>query len=102
MEIRTNEPMARHTSFRVGGPADRFMIPESEEELREAVLDCKASGKPWYMVGNGSNLLVGDKGFRGTIISTERLTELEVQKNENSIIAGAGVMLSKLANTAAR
>lgn len=102
MEIRTNEPMARHTSFRVGGPADRFMIPESEEELREAVLDCKVSGKPWYMVGNGSNLLVGDKGFRGTIISTERLTELEVQKNENSIIAGAGVMLSKLANTAAR
>ena len=54
------------------------------------------------MVGNGSNLLVGDKGFRGTIISTERLTELEVYKNENSIIAGAGVMLSKLANTAAR
>ena len=76
MEIRTNEPMARHTSFRVGGPADRFMIPESEGELREAVLDCKASGKPWYMVGNGSNLLVGDKGFRGTIICTERLTEL--------------------------
>ena len=74
METRTNEPMARHTSFRVGGPADRFMIPESEGELREAVLDCKASGKPWYMVGNGSNLLVGDKGFRGTIISTERLT----------------------------
>ena len=102
MEIRTNEPMARHTSFRVGGPADRFMIPESEGELREAVLDCKASGKPWYMVGNGSNLLVGDKGFRGTIISTERLTELEVYKNENSIIAGAGVMLSKLANRAAR
>ncbi len=54
------------------------------------------------MVGNGSNLLVGDKGFRGTIISTERLAELEVQKNENIIIAGAGVMLSKLANTAAR
>ena len=82
MEIRTNEPMARHTSFRVGGPADRFMIPESETELREAVLDCKKSGQPWYMIGNGSNLLVGDKGFRGTIISTERLAELEVQKNE--------------------
>ena len=102
MEIRTNEPMARHTSFRVGGPADRFVIPESEAELREAVLDCKKSGQPWYMIGNGSNLLVGDKGFRGTIISTGRLAELEVQKNENIIIAGAGVMLSKLANTAAR
>ena len=102
MEIRTNEPMARHTSFRVGGPADRFMIPESEDELREAVLDCKKSGKSWYMIGNGSNLLVGDKGFRGTIISTERLTELEVRKGEDTIIAGAGVMLSKLANTAAR
>ena len=102
MEIRTNEPMARHISFRVGGPADRFMIPESETELREAVLDCKKSGQPWYMIGNGSNLLVGDKGLRGTIISTEHLGELEVQKNENTIIAGAGVMLSKLANTAAR
>ncbi len=45
MEIRTNEPMARHTSFRVGGPADRFMIPESERELREAVLDCKSVRK---------------------------------------------------------
>ena len=54
------------------------------------------------MIGIGSNLTVGDKGFRGTIISTERLSELEVQKNENIIIAGAGVMLSKLANTAAR
>lgn len=102
MEIRTNEPMARHTSFRVGGPADRFMIPESEAELREAVLECKKSGQPWYMIGNGSNLLVGDKGFRGAIISTERLIEMEVQKNENTIIAGAGVMLSKLANTAVR
>ena len=102
MEIRTNEPMARHTSFRVVGPADRFVIPESETELREAVLDCKKSGQLWYMIGNGSNLLVGAKGFRGTIISTERLAELEVQKNENIIIAGAGVMLSKLANTAAR
>ena len=50
MEIRTNEPMARHTSFRVGGPADRFMIPESEDELREAVLDCTKSGKSWYIL----------------------------------------------------
>ena len=103
MEIRTNEPMARHISFRVGGPADRFMIPESETELREAVLDCKKSGQPWYMIGNGSNLLVGDKGFRGTIISTERLAELEVQKKRKTLSSpGAGVMLSKLANTAAR
>ena len=47
MEIRTNEPMARHISFRVGGPADRFMIPESETELREAVLDCKKSISSW-------------------------------------------------------
>ena len=46
MEIRTNEPMARHISFRVGGPADRFMIPESETELREAVLDCKSQDSP--------------------------------------------------------
>ena len=101
MEIRTNEPMARHTSFRVGGPADRFMIPESEEELREAVLDCKASGKPWYMVGNGSNLLVGDKGFRGVVIQLfKNFSDITIE--EEDIYAQSGALLVRLANQAAK
>lgn len=100
MEVRKNEPMKRHTSFRAGGPADWFVVPETAEELKKAVSECKAANVPWYVIGNGSNLLVGDLGYRGVIISTERLLELSIEGN--TVTAGAGVLLSKLANAACR
>lgn len=98
MEVRINEPMMKHTSFRAGGAAEWFVIPETVEELKAVLAVCKKADIPWYVVGNGSNLLVSDKGFPGVIISTGKFDRLEV--NGTEITVGAGVMLSRLANTA--
>lgn len=98
MEVKINEPMKRHTSFRAGGDAAWFVTPETAEELK-AVLDvCKKTGAPWYVIGNGSNLLVSDKGYPGVIISTEKFDKLEVEGT--SVTAGAGVILPKVAAAA--
>ena len=98
MEVRINEPMMKHTSFRAGGAARWFAVPETAEELKAVLAACRKADTPWYVVGNGSNLLVSDKGFPGVIISTDKFDRLEVNGTEISV--GAGVMLSKLANTA--
>lgn len=98
MEVRIKEPMKRHTTFRAGGPADWFVIPETAEELAAVIMACKKAGEPWYVVGNGSNLLVSDEGLRGVVISTERFDRLEI--SGTVLTAGAGVMLSKAANAA--
>ncbi len=98
MEVRINEPMKRHTSFRAGGEAKWFAIPETAEELKAVLAACQKADIPWYVVGNGSNLLVSDQGFPGVIISTAKFDKLEVVGE--TVTAGAGVLLSKLANTA--
>ena len=78
MEVRLMEPMCRHTSFRTGGPADWFVIPDTPEELAAALAVCKKTDTPWYILGNGTNLLVGDKGIRGAVFSMERFDRMEV------------------------
>lgn len=98
MEVRINEPMKRHTSFRAGGDAKWFAVPETVEELKAVLAACKKADVPWYVIGNGSNLLVSDKGFPGVIISTGKFDKLEV--SGESVTAGAGVILSKAANAA--
>ena len=98
MEVRINEPMKRHTSFRAGGNAEWFCIPETAEELKAVLAACKKADMPWYVVGNGSNLLVSDEGFSGVIISTGKFDRLDVD-GEN-VTAGAGVLLSKVAAAA--
>lgn len=95
MEVRINESMKRHTSFRAGGNAAWFAQPETAGELSALTAACKKTGAPWYVVGNGSNLLVSDSGFDGLIISTGKLDRLEV--SGESLTAGAGVLLSKAA-----
>ena len=62
--VRFDEPMSLHTTFRIGGPADLFVIPPDEQSLVKAVECCKQWEIPWMIIGNGSNLLVGDKGIR--------------------------------------
>ena len=74
MEVRLMEPMCRHTSFRTGGPADWFVIPDTPEELAAALAVCKKTDTPWYILGNGTNLLVGDKGIRGLFSAWNGLT----------------------------
>ena len=66
--ILRDEPMCRHTTFRVGGPADYFVTPQSVEEIRGILAVCRKENVPYYIVGNGSNLLVGDGGFRGVVL----------------------------------
>lgn len=98
MEVRINESMKRHTSFRAGGEAAWFAIPESVQELNAVLRACEKANTPWYVIGNGSNLLVSDKGYPGVIISTEKFDKLEIEGN--IVTAGAGVILSKAASMA--
>lgn len=68
MRIRKKEPMRLHTTFHTGGAADTFAEPETLDEIRELISVCNGSGTPFIVIGNGSNLLVSDEGFRGTVI----------------------------------
>lgn len=95
-QIKTNEPMKPHTTFKVGGPADFFVVPDSAERLALILKACGKHHVPYFILGNGSNVLVTDKGFRGVIISTK---ELDICRalDDNKIKAGAGVTLSNAA-----
>lgn len=97
--IRLDETMSRHTTFRVGGPADYFIVPDSIEELSKLVKYLNLVDREYFILGNGSNLLVGDHGYRGVVIwIADNFGEIKVEGNK--IIAGAGAMLSKVASTA--
>ena len=91
--------MKKHTTFRIGGNADYFLIPENTSELQSAIKICRANNIPYFILGNGSNILVSDKGIEGAVISTEKLNTIEVY--EDTIYAQAGAKLSKTANIAA-
>lgn len=88
--------MKDHTTFRVGGPADFMVLPETVDELK-CVLDfCKAEKEPYYLMGNGSNLLVRDGGFRGIVVNTRELDDVSVT-DDNTITAQGGALLRKVA-----
>ncbi|MBR2627032.1 MAG: FAD-binding protein, partial [Peptococcaceae bacterium] len=63
MKIKEQEPMRNHTTWRIGGPADLLVQPESVEELQEAIQMAEQSDTPYYVIGGGSNLLVADEGI---------------------------------------
>ena len=94
--ILTDEPMSRHTTFRVGGPADFFVTPKAKEEVRDVIRICKEAGMPYYIIGNGSNLLVSDAGYRGVIVQIYK--EMNEVKIEGDLVkAQAGALLSGIA-----
>ncbi len=94
--ILVDEPMSRHTTFRVGGPADFFVTPKAKEEVRDVVRICKEAGMPYYIIGNGSNLLVSDAGYRGVIVQIYK--EMNEVKVEGDLVkAQAGALLSGIA-----
>lgn len=97
--VRQREPMSKHTTFRVGGPADVMVWPKGEA-LSQVIRLCTQRNVPYYIVGNGSNLLVGDKGIRGVVIEMGRGQDT-LYIEENRVVAGAGTLLSKTANLAA-
>ena len=100
LELRRDEPMARHTTFKVGGPATLMALPGTEEELLAAVRTAQEEGVVPLYVGNGSNLLVDDAGLDAFVVKTApRVSRVEVR--ENTMRAGAGISLAQLAVEAA-
>ncbi len=93
------EPMSKHTSFRIGGPADFFVQPANEEELWNALHLARQEKVPFFIVGNGSNLLVSDEGFRGMILHTGGMLK-DISVEGDVIYAQAGALLSTVAKTA--
>jgi UDP-N-acetylmuramate dehydrogenase len=98
--VRALEPMARHTTFHIGGPADIFVLPVDIADLAESLRFAREEGLPTKVIGNGSNLLVGDQGIRGMVV---RLAPHfgERQWGEEGVVAGGGVKLGRLVKEAA-
>ncbi|MCI9447639.1 MAG: UDP-N-acetylmuramate dehydrogenase [Lachnospiraceae bacterium] len=93
------EPMGRHTTFRVGGPAEYYACPK-RSQIAPLIALCQSQGMPWMVIGNGSNLLVGDKGIKGVVIELGKDAS-EVKVEGNSLTAEAGALLSAAARNAA-
>ena len=98
-QVKKDEPMKSHTTFRVGGPADCFLLPSSQEELQEIIKICSDEKLPYFILGNGSNLLVSDKGYEGVIIQIyKQMNQVKVEGAQ--IHAQAGALLSMIAKRA--
>lgn len=100
-QIRLKERMEDHTSLHIGGEADYFVTPGTVEEVCNIVRLCKAEDMPYFILGNGSNLLVSDTGFRGLILKLADNFEAISLKEDCLLTAQAGVLLARLANEAA-
>lgn len=95
------EPMHKHITFRVGGPAEWFVLVDTTDQLRQVITLCKEQQEPYYVIGNGSDLLVSDTGVRGVIIRLagefeEIAAKEKVNEGVCDVCAGAGVMLASL------
>lgn len=101
--VRADEPLARHTFYRIGGPADLFVVAGSVEELIAAVTLARENGAPYFILGAGTNVLVSDRGIRGLVVESraKKVTWAE-QDNRAQVTVEAGAPLSRLARQAAR
>ena len=98
--VYRDEPMMKHTSFRIGGPADWFVSPETTGALSETIQFLKAGSVPYFILGNGSNLLVSDDGYRGVVIQIgKNMSDIVV--SGTNVRAEAGALLSTVASRAA-
>lgn len=97
--VLKDELMSGHTTFRIGGPADYFVMPSSAGEIKRIIALCLEQDVPYYIIGNGSNLLVADKGYRGVIIQIFKNMK-DIQVEGENIRAQAGALLSKVAAAA--
>ena len=110
--VRRDEPMAAHTSFRAGGPADLFLTPSDETQAARAVRICREAGEEPFILGNGSNLLVSDTGYRGVVLDmsgvngilqvldSEGCSNVQRALRQVRVEAGAGAKLSAVARFA--
>lgn len=91
-----NEPMSKHTTFRIGGCADFFSAPENSSQLLNILTLCKENQVPYMILGNGSNLLVSDLGIEGVVVSLSNLSNAEICNT--SVFAEAGILMPRLAS----
>lgn len=99
-QITIDEPLSKHTTFRIGGPCDYFIDIKKDEELVEVVHLCKEEKVPYFLIGNGSNLLVADEGFRGVVLKINECSEeFTIEEEEDcAIVTGsAGMNLTTFA-----
>jgi UDP-N-acetylmuramate dehydrogenase len=94
--VKENYPLAKHTWYGLGGPADYFIRPQTVEQLAEVARRCTASSIPVHVLGFGSNLLISDEGVRGAVIKLETEQFSQTEFDGTNIIAWAGAELSKL------
>lgn len=97
-KVRLDEPLGRHTTFKIGGPADLFYEAETEEELVKAINFSRQLEVPFLILGGGSNVLVSDEGFRGMVIKNQASN---IKFQDERIITGSGTSLAKLVEEAA-
>ena len=97
--FRENEPLAAHCTFKIGGPAQLFVMPENERQLCSAVALCKEQAVRYYLLGNGSNILFADEGFSGVVIDVSAL-DAEIAVEDTVLTVGAGVRLAALCKAA--
>ena len=104
MEIKNiliDEDMKKHTTFKIGGPADIMVSPKDESELQEIVGFSRKENIPFLIMGNGSNMLVRDKGVRGIVIKlNDNFDDIKIDRDRGVIIAKSGTLLSKLSRAA--
>ena len=99
--VRENVRMCEHTSFKIGGPVDLFLIPKDEDSLQKTISLLIEENIPWFILGNGTNLLVKDKGFKGAAIFIgEDFAEFDIR--DTMVTAGAGQLLTAVASKAAQ
>ena len=97
--VMLNEPMKNHTSFRTGGEADIFVSPDSIKSLKDVIKLFRENDIPFYIFGNGSNMLVSDRGIEGAVIQIRNVFS-SIEVKENKITSGAGAILSAVSNAA--
>ena len=97
--FRENEPLAAHCTFKIGGPAQLFVQPQTEQQLCSVAALCKEQAVRYYLLGNGSNILFADEGFAGVVIDISALGS-DIAVEGNMLTAGAGVRLTALCRAA--
>ena len=101
-QIRIQEPLRAHTTFRIGGMADVMVLPETAKELEQVLVACNEEAVPYFVLGNGSNLLVGDGGIRGVVIKLGANFSQIQRIDNNRFTVQTGCLLSKVAAYAAK
>jgi len=96
--VLADELMSRHTSFKIGGPAEVYVTPKNTHQLATVWQACQKAGYPVTVLGGGCNVLVSDQGIKGVVIATGQMNEIKTQGTR--IVAGSGTSLSKLAEAA--